>query len=300
MGQTVVEVIEFTDPICTWCWGCEPLIRKLETRYGDSIRVKFIMGGLVKDIRDFYDSFNDIGGDPKHSNQQIAKHWVEASKRHGMPVNDKDFMLFSNEYPSSYPQNIAYKAAQMESEHLADKFLRKIREATATQGKQTTKTEVLIELANESGLDVSKFIERFNDGSAMKAFEEDMAICRKYSVRGFPTFLIRYGEKEILLRGYQRFETVKSVIKTLTEDAIKEREVGKTEDDIYGFIKKYNSAALVEIKEAFDLSDSEVTSIIENLISKGSVRKVPAGNSYFVEVTSDPMACDDDSGICEI
>jgi protein-disulfide isomerase-like protein with CxxC motif len=48
-----VEIIEFTDPVCTWCWGSEPILRKLETHYEDQIRLCFVMGGLVKDIRDF-------------------------------------------------------------------------------------------------------------------------------------------------------------------------------------------------------------------------------------------------------
>jgi hypothetical protein len=47
------------------------------------------MGGLVQDIMSFYDSHNDIGGDPDRSNRNIAKHWVEASERHGMPVKSE-------------------------------------------------------------------------------------------------------------------------------------------------------------------------------------------------------------------
>lgn len=44
------------------------------------------MGGLVEEIRAFYDSNNDIGGDIERSNKQITKHWLEAFERHGMPV----------------------------------------------------------------------------------------------------------------------------------------------------------------------------------------------------------------------
>lgn len=86
------------------------------------IEIKYVMGGLVKDIRDFYDSYNDIGKDPEQSNKQVVKHWLEASQRHGMPVESEGFHMFSDEYPSTYPQNIAYKAAQMENQILADKF----------------------------------------------------------------------------------------------------------------------------------------------------------------------------------
>lgn len=296
--KKVVEVIEFTDPVCTWCWGSEPLLRKLETRFGSHLKVKFIMGGLVKDIRDFYDSFNDIGGDAEHSNKQIVAHWLEASKRHGMPVKTEGFNLFSNEHPSSYPQNIAYKAAQMESEILAQKFLRRIREATETEARQTNRIEVLIELAAEVGLNVGKFIESYSDGSAEKAFFEDMNTVAKYGVRGFPSFLIKYGEKEVLLKGYQNYESIKMVIKTLTSDKVKENIVEKSEEQVLAFINKYGKVTPVEIQETFDCNSLEVEDLIKDLLDKKLIISIPAGNGIYLQSILEAMSCDVQSGIC--
>lgn len=298
--EKVVEVIEFTDPICTWCWGSEPLLRKLETVYGDQVKIKFVMGGLVEDIRDFYDSYNGIGGNAEQSNEQIAKHSLEASQRHGMPIRSEGLKLFSDEYNSSYPQNIAYKAAQMEDEMLANKFLRKIREATEIQSRQTNRSEVLIELANEAGLDISKFIERFSDGSAEEKFKQDLNITKEYSVRGFPSFLIKYGDKKILLRGYQTFDAVKSIIKRMTGDSVKMNQISKTEEGVVEFLQKYESAALVEIQSTFDFSDDEFNNIIEGLINKRLIKKVKTGNGFFVELQQNPMVCNPDTGLCNV
>lgn len=298
--KKIIEIIEFTDPVCTWCWGSEPLLRKLETRYKDQLLVKFIMGGLVKDIGDFYDSFNDIGGDAQNSNIQIASHWLEASEKHGMPVKGQGFSLFSKEHPSTYPQNIAYKAAQMESEELANKFLRKIREATAVESRQTNKTEVLIELANESGLDLSRFIERFSDGSAQRAFEEDLNTVQKYGVRGFPTFLIKYGEKEVLMRGYQSFEGIKAVIKSLAGDAIKDIPPQRSEERVLEFIRQYERVAPVEIEASFDYSKKEAEDMLTNLKKKDLIHMVPAGNGVFIEALDSSLFCDSSSGVCSI
>jgi protein-disulfide isomerase-like protein with CxxC motif len=108
-----VELLAFTDPVCTWCWGSEPVLRKLETWYVDAVFIRYVMGGLVEDITAFYDSANDIGGDPEKSNLQIARHWLEATARHGMPVRTEGFRLFSAETISTYPQNVAFKAAEL-------------------------------------------------------------------------------------------------------------------------------------------------------------------------------------------
>jgi putative protein-disulfide isomerase len=178
--NNVIEIIEFTDPVCTWCWGSEPVLRKLETRFGEQVKISFVMAGLVKDITSFYDRYNDIGGDPTRSNTNIAKHWLEASERHGMPVQSAGFKLFSQEYPSTYPQNIAYKAAQIQDQVLANRYLRRIREASAAEARLTNTTEVLVELASEVGLDVARFLEDFSRGAAQKAFEEDLALTAHY------------------------------------------------------------------------------------------------------------------------
>jgi len=296
----IVEIIEFTDPVCTWCWGSEPLLKKLETRYGDQITIKYVMGGLVKDIRSFYDSYNDIGKDPERSNSQIAKHWLEASERHGMPVKTEGFRLFSNDFPSTYPQNIAYKAAQFEDQKLADKFLRRIREASASEDKQTNKPEVLIELASEVGLDIGKFTGHLNDGSAEEAFKEDLYTTSQFGVRGFPTFLIKYGDKQMMMRSYQNFESFESVIQSLTSAKVTDNAPEKSEENILEFIKKHGHVAPVEIQMSFDLSQKETNAMLDLLIEKSLVKKIKTGNGFFIEPILNPMSCDLNTGVCSL
>jgi predicted DsbA family dithiol-disulfide isomerase len=299
MNDNVI-ITEFTDPVCTWCWGSEPVLRKLEYRYGDRVEVNFIMGGLVKDITAFYDSHNDIGGDPARSNQQIARHWLEASERHGMPVRTEGFTLFTREHPSTYPQNVAYKAAQMQDETLARRFLRRIREASAAEAKQTNTTEVLVELASEVGLDVAAFLSDFTRGRAQAAFEEDLFTTSQFRANGFPSFLVEYKGKRIMLRGYQRYESFKAVIDNLCNGEIQERPIAATEDAIMDFIITYGTVAPVEIQTAFDLPASGVVSILGVLLQKKRITQRPAGNGSFVSPLADPAACDPSASACRI
>jgi putative protein-disulfide isomerase len=298
-GKHMIELIQFTDPVCTWCWGSEPLLRRLETRFGDQIKSSFVMGGLVRDIRDFYDSTNDIGGTPEAADEQIARHWEEASSRHGMPVDTRDYHLFTNEYPSTYPQNIAYKAAQMENEALADKFLRRIREASSAEGRQTNAPEVLIELASEVRLGVAKFIERVGDGTAEKAFKHDQQLCGQLNIHGFPTFLVRNGEKAVLLRGWQQYETIRSVMRRLTAGEIVERDVDASDASILAFIREHGNLAPAEIKMAFDLSDDEVESVIHRLLNQNLISKRAVGNGFFISA-KDAATCVSETGVCQI
>jgi putative protein-disulfide isomerase len=296
--KKIIEIIEFTDPVCTWCWGSEPVLRKLETRFGEQVKISYIMGGLVKDITSFYDSYNDIGGDPDRSNKNIVRHWVEASERHGMPVKSEGFKMFSREHPSTYPQNIAYKAAQMQDPTLANKFLRRIREASAAEARQTNTTEVLLELASEAGLDIARFLDDFSHGSAQKAFEQDLAITAEYGARGFPSFLVKYGEKEMVIRGYQRYEDFKALIGHLAGGEIEERPVSADEEAIMAFIAGYGSVAPIEIQMTYDLTNDELKAIIDSLLNKQLIQKREAGNGYFISPKVSALACDSATGAC--
>ena len=114
----LVEVVEYTDPYCTWCWGSEPILRKIQERYGEQVEITFKMGGLVADIGDFFDPLNLIVGEGIF--EQVAALWEDASRRHGMPVDSRVFRDLVGEFRSTYPANIAYKAAQMQSQELAE------------------------------------------------------------------------------------------------------------------------------------------------------------------------------------
>lgn len=280
-------VLQFTDPVCTWCWGSEPILRRLEINYQEHLNIGFIMGGLVKDIREFQDDFLGIGGNVEKSNKNIVAHWLEASERHGMPVKAEGFNLFSDEYPSSYPQNIAIKAASLENEELSKKLLRRIREATEMEAQKTNRTEVLIQLASEVGLNVTKFIENITNGKAELLFKKDLQKVLQYRVHGFPSYLIQYDKKEILLHGFQQFEDIQSVINILSNNAL-QAVAPKTDDNtIFSFIQKHTRICPVELQYAFQLNATEYATIIDRLKNQIKITEMRQGNgSVITAVTS--------------
>jgi putative protein-disulfide isomerase len=289
--KPILSIIEFTDPVCTWCWGSEPILRNIKVHYKDQVEIGFIMGGLVPDIRDFYDEMNRIGGDPLESNKQITRHWEEASAIHGMPMRREGFALFSAEYPSSYPQNIAYKAAQFQGRDLADRYLRRLREATEAEARLTNHVEVLVELANDSGLDVSRFIADFQNGSAEQAFRADLERTKAYQVTGFPTFLIRYGTKEMVLRGFQHYQTFRGMIKMMSLGAIQEIHVGHEIEDVLDFVATYLRVTPKEIEEVFEFTKTQTTAMIAQMEQNRWVHVVPAGNGVFIDFSME-STCD--------
>ncbi|KKM99995.1 hypothetical protein LCGC14_1142320, partial [marine sediment metagenome] len=241
----IIELIEYTDPYCTWCWASEPILRKIKEHFGEKVKILFKMGGLVDDIKTFYDPSNEIGG--TNIFEQVAIHWEDASSRHGMPVDSRGFQDLKNDFKSTHPANIAYKAAQMQNQNLANKFLRRLREAAAAERKAIHNVETQLELAKEVGLNPDKFLEAIESGKAKKAFIKELSECRQLGITGFPTFKITNTNGEsIRLHGFQRYERFEQVFENLIGKKMKKKQVSLNDENVLKFIEKYRKVATQE------------------------------------------------------
>jgi len=280
-----VEINIYTDPYCTWCWGSEPILRHLEEAYGDQITFRNVMGGLVEDISQFHDASNDIGG-PDFA-KQVAEHWDEASGKHGMPVDSSQWTDTLNEFTSTHPANIAYKAAQLTAPELADRFLRRLREGAAFDHRMIHQLEVQTEIADEVGIDTESFKENMASGAAVEAFRKDREECAEYGIRGFPTYIVRDiredGGKGLLLRGYRQFDQFTAAISDLGVE-LEEKKLDQSQSTVEAFARKYGRIAPREIEETFGITAEEAKSLLDSLVEEGGLVKRGAGTGRMYVV----------------
>ncbi|HEY3439671.1 MAG TPA: DsbA family protein [Paludibaculum sp.] len=211
-----VEVLCFTDPYCSWCWATEPSLLVLRERYRDQVHVQFVMGGLVRDFSEFYDGLNDIG-----TPAEVIPHWRMVSERSGQPIDERFWADVTDPHFSTWPANIAAKAAAFQGEKVGDRYLRRLRLAVETERVQISQEPEQLRLAREvPGLDFDAFREELGSPRATRAFHEDLALCRAYGVSGFPAMLFRAVGAEgqsktgsaVLVPGHRSLETYESVL----------------------------------------------------------------------------------------
>src|SRR3954463_1729078 len=75
-----LEVVEYTDPWCSWAWGTEPKLRRLRWRYGDRLRWRTVVGDLVADRRIDRPDF-----DPARAALTTSEYWQKVHVHTGMP-----------------------------------------------------------------------------------------------------------------------------------------------------------------------------------------------------------------------
>ncbi|MHB9288852.1 DsbA family protein [Halobacteriales archaeon Cl-PHB] len=266
-------ITQYTDPMCTWCWGSEPVLRHLRVVYGDQVRFEFVMGGLVEDFDDFNDAANDIG-----SPSDVGPHWLEASAQHGMPV---DVSIFEeNPAHSTYPASVAYVAARQQDRRRAHRYLRLLREAYVTEVRNVNERAEQVALAERVGLDVDAFTTALDDGSAQAAFEDDLSRTRAAGVRAFPTYDVTGPDGERRAAGFQSFDALATVLDTVAPGLEQ-----SAPPAMEAFVAAYDPVATQEVLEVYDLAPGKAEQALGALADEGKLRQERRGNGSFWHAT---------------
>ena len=283
-----IEIVNYSDPACVWCWGTEPIFRALETHYPNLFSIRYVMGGMVRDLSDFNDEENGIGGgNPETINSQLRIHLKDSTDVHHMPVDVDKYHLFSERVTSSFPQNIAYKAAQIADPERADAFLRRIREATMTEGAVTGDYSVLDRLAEDFGLPIEAYREALECGQAESTFKRDVDEAIAAKVQVFPTVTLSVYGKEETFGGYYTFADYVARIRKLSGGTIEPVKPDVSFESLNRLLRKYHLLATEEIRAAFDFeTKDDLESWLAPYISDGTLTKEQRGSDYMIALAS--------------
>lgn len=267
-----VEIIAFTDPYCSWCWATEPSLMALRERYRDQIHIRFVMGGLIKDFGEFYDSLNDIG-----TPAEVVPHWRMVSERSGQPIDERFWIDVTDPHFSTWPANVAVKAAGFQSPELGDRYLRRLRIAVETARAQISERDVQLQLAAEvPGLDVAALSAELDGERAQLAFESDRDICAAYGVSGFPTMLFigNGGESgqanpALLVGGHRSTDTYELVLSKVASGLVKH-----APRELETLLAEYGPLTTRELGEIYGRSVAEIEPDLRQAAQDGRV--VPA------------------------
>jgi predicted DsbA family dithiol-disulfide isomerase len=209
----LINVLYFTDPICSTCWIIQPLLRKLKLEYGNYLNIEYRMGGLLP-------SWDEYTKGKIQKPSDAAKHWEEVCACHEIPL-DGDIWL-EDPLTSSYPPSIAFKAAQMQDTDLAILFLRRIKEMVFLEKKNIIQWRFLERAAFHVGLDSARLLRDF-EGPAQELFREDLKLAQDLNVTSFPTLFFYDGEgQQVSIKGFQPYEKFEEIIHQLIPFAQKE------------------------------------------------------------------------------
>lgn len=182
MSEQMIEVVEYTDPLCSIAWGTEPYKRRLLSRFGEKLEWRVVMAGLCHD-NSTVKAFQPW--DPYKAGQAYIKVWKRVTGITGMPYpQDLRYMAVTTDPPC-----LVVKAAERQGSDVADRVLRRFRESVFFYGTpvdsldQTTRA-----LADIPGLDIEMLLRDIESDEVKAAYLSDWEETRKPNdyVRGLP------------------------------------------------------------------------------------------------------------------
>ena len=197
------EIIVVVDPMCSWCWGFSPALTEMAETYRDRAPVWLMSGGLRPLTEHAMDD---------RAKAEIRHHWEDVEKASGQPFDfsffDRNGFIYDSEPPCR-----ALVAMRTIKPEATPAYLAAMHQAFYAQNRDITNETILKELAGNEGVDENEFIRVFSSKQIIYRTAEDFHRAHAMGVRGFPTVVLRNGEKlEMLSAGYSPFERLKPAI----------------------------------------------------------------------------------------
>ncbi|MBK6043148.1 DsbA family protein [Streptomyces sp. MBT55] len=232
----LLEIVEYTDPLCPWAWGSEPAFRRLRAALSGRARWR-------RSYAILFDDDDDPAPDPAAETAWYASHLADIGTHTLAPRAH----VLSRVAASSWPSSLVAKAAEAQGPEVADGVLRRLRESVFVLGEPADSPPLALRFAQGvPGLDA----DRLARDAASSGVREQVLADRTEARRPVPEVLavsaesphpgaaketpggeLRYALPTLLFRtpaahravpGWRPFETYASAVDALTPGLLRE------------------------------------------------------------------------------
>ena len=190
-------IIYFGDPMCSWCYGFSNEVSAIKDAFPE-VKFEVVMGGLrpygtqtMAELKDF-----------------LREHWEEIGQLTGQPfsfdiLSDPTFVYDTE---PSCRAVVVVRAFQPESEL---PFFKATQKLFYSENKDPKLATSYAGLLKEFGIDANVFAEKWNSTEFKEKTRADFMVSQKMGVRGFPSMVLKTGEKyQLLSNGYQKSDAI--------------------------------------------------------------------------------------------
>jgi predicted DsbA family dithiol-disulfide isomerase len=177
---TIPELWEWAEFYCPWCYVAAVRLHRIRPEYEARVRLR---------TRAF--PLEVYGGGPPDRHELELEMWLAA-----LQEPQAAFASFrGNDWPTTtLPAFEAAWCANQWGDAVGQDFDLRIRRAFFAEGRNIGREAVMLELAEEAGLDLARFEAVFASGEARRAVLEEGRLGQaRYDVRGTPTVMLADG-----------------------------------------------------------------------------------------------------------
>lgn len=178
----------FHDPMCSWCYAFDTVLKQIEALLPEFICLKKVVGGLAPDT--------DMPM-PEHLQRSIQSAWKQIEKT--VPEIQFNFEFWNKNQPfrSTYPSCRAVLAAKKQSSGFENKMIQQIQWAYYQNAENPSLDEILILCAQRIGLNIELFIKDYSGQMIEDELQNEIQFSRELGVSSYPSLRLEI-EKQIL------------------------------------------------------------------------------------------------------
>jgi len=168
-GDPPVEVVEYTDPLCPWSWGSEPVLRRLRATLTGRVRWRRVYCVL-------FDHDDDPAPDAAAETAWYSRYVEDISGHTHAPRA----LRLSRVAASSWPASLVAKAAEPQGPEVAERVLRRLRETVFVLGEPADTPALALSAARGvPGLDPDRLAADAASAGVLERVRADHAEARR-------------------------------------------------------------------------------------------------------------------------
>ncbi len=201
-----LQLLYFANPMCSWCWGFQPVVDALAERgYPLTLALGTLGADRARPMRDV-------------DKAAVREHWQHVIERTGQPF---DFGFFEREgfvYDTAPPSR-AIAVVRRHFPALGVPFLGRLQERFYALGQDITDPVVLRGAAGEFGIDAPRFDAGFGDHATTAEIAAEWQQTARLGVTGYPTLLaLPPGKPVVITIGWRPIDAVLASVDALRDN----------------------------------------------------------------------------------
>ena len=193
----ILHLIYVMDPMCSWCYGFAPVIKKIVKEQEGTMQFKLVMGGLRPGTEQPLD---------EQMKESIKHHWQDVEKVSGQPIDyaffEREEFVYDTEPGCRAVVTVRYLKPEFELE-----MAEEMQSAFYAKNQDVTNSEVLAAIAAKFNIEAEAFLEKFNSDEMKEKTQQDFVIARHLQANAFPSLYLLNGTNlHLLSRGYRTYD----------------------------------------------------------------------------------------------
>jgi putative protein-disulfide isomerase len=209
-------IIYFFDAYCAWCYGFEPVMRKIWSVYNGQYQVELIPGGMIRPSKPVHIS---------KISSYITDQYKEIEQLTGVVFGEDFLWHFKNTemsdwFPDSEKPSIAFCIFREYFPGRQAELLGGLHEALFSEGRDLCDDEAYRHLLERYKVPVQDFYSKLHSREYKEMAQQEFALAQQLHVTGYPTVIIQEsGSKfHLVTRGYSSFETARQRIDAIINE----------------------------------------------------------------------------------